>query len=124
VFKTWKAFIDHRIGNFFTKGLVQTNDLNVDHDDIIDNTLTTEYLNVNQSANINALIVTGDDYMASGYMSQGVNATNALFTNGTITNVTLNHVTILDHVRPAPSHVEAYVNGMNGAELLPIFCTI
>jgi hypothetical protein len=31
-FKTVKAFIDHRTGNFFTKGLIQTNDLNIDHD--------------------------------------------------------------------------------------------
>jgi hypothetical protein len=101
VFKKCLAFIDHRTGNFFTKGLIQANDLNIDHDAIIDNKLTTEYLDVNQ----------------------GVNATNASITNATITNAYLTNLNV-SNLQQMPCYIAGYVIGKNGTGFHPIICTV
>lgn len=94
------------------------------HNVVLDYTVATEYLIVNQSATIKALTVNIDVYMASGYMSQGVNATNALITSATITNAPITNATITNYTNPPPSHTEAYIIGTNGAGMQPIFYTI
>lgn len=92
--KAVNAIINHRTGDFFTKGKV------------VASTMETSNLNVSGTVNVNG-----------EFASDSIVATNAVITNLTVSNYT-------PSTSFSPCHIGAWIVCINGNGIHPIFCSI